>query len=1010
MKRLVILLLMICPMLASAQTVSNVQNSGCLSETRGAESQRVPTIILTKEGNTLSVQLLDYESDCCTEDFNVTFSIASGSNYDVCEVSISPVSEDCDCVCPYNVSFTVRDLAPNEFYLYCWWYKGMVNLTEGEPLVLEYKVMTDDVMINETSFPDINFRNWLLSQEYGADGVLTDEELKNVTSLDVRRLEIHDLKGIEYFTALKYLNCMTNKLTTLDLSHNTALEKLECVGNRLTTINLRENKKLRYLGCPGSNPGNQLTTLDVSRCTELDTLACSGNPLKTLDVSKNTKLICLECYSNLLTSLDLSKNTALRRLQCNNNQLTALDVSKNTALTFLLCSNNLLTTLDVSKNTSLATLSCMNNQLETLNVSNNKALKQIFCFNNQLTKLDASGCTALKDLECYQNRLTDLIVEGCTSLTTLSCLNNQIKGTAMDALVESLPTVSEGRMEVIYFKDEQNAMTTSQVAAAKAKGWTPIYWTYYEDWQEYAGSEPKESHYYYYNGKKIPLTLNENKVIVSIPKECDSTSKRIRANVSVLSTIQDKVFDIFIIPRSDFERLTSQNFWEEDAKSVVLTSSYYTEGNKEVYETPYLNVKLKKEEDANLLDSYAEKYKLKNLGSFSQNLPLWYILHVTPDSDKSPLECANELYESGYFASSVPDFASDNVIELPYRQFVEDGKVWMVRVFSDSSSYPDGRPNSQWTEYYYFAEDTVINNQTAKRMMCVTNANYENWENGMFTPRNLPQDYVGAWYEQDKKVYFVGNRQKQFELLYDFTLETGNTIQTPYGEELLVKKLSGGIQGFKGSYYDFGYVMSYCHWLEGVGSESYPYINYPWAFSGQVGVLLACRVGEEIIYYNSDEGDPFGMGAKKRRFDFTHTVKIQPKTPQRRGEETALYGEYNDKSLDIRLDPLDEAYSVCITNQKTGEPLYEKNINAGSIVALNIDISKYPEGQYKISIDNSNETFNGVFDTSATEINEIMHNSQFIMHNDAIFNLQGQRINGLQKGLNIVGGKKIFVK
>jgi hypothetical protein len=150
MKRLVILLLMICPVLASAQTVSNVQNSGCLRETRGAESQRVPTIVLTKEGSTLSVQLLNYEDNCCAEEFDVSFSIASGSNCDVCKVSISPVGEECDCVCPYNVSFTVRDLAPNEFYLYCWWYKGMVNLTEGEPLVLEYK--TENANIGNMTF------------------------------------------------------------------------------------------------------------------------------------------------------------------------------------------------------------------------------------------------------------------------------------------------------------------------------------------------------------------------------------------------------------------------------------------------------------------------------------------------------------------------------------------------------------------------------------------------------------------------------------------------------------------------------------------------------------------------------------------------------------------------------------------------------------------------------------------------------------------------------------------
>ena len=30
----------------------------------------------------------------------------------------------------------------------------------------------EDVKINETTFPDTNFRNWVLSQDYGADGVV----------------------------------------------------------------------------------------------------------------------------------------------------------------------------------------------------------------------------------------------------------------------------------------------------------------------------------------------------------------------------------------------------------------------------------------------------------------------------------------------------------------------------------------------------------------------------------------------------------------------------------------------------------------------------------------------------------------------------------------------------------------------------------------------------------------------------------------------------------------------
>ena len=167
--------------------------------------------------------------------------------------------------------------------------------------------------------------------------------------------------------------------------------------------------------------------------------------------------------------------------------------------------------------------------------------------------------------------------------------------------------------------------------------------------------------YYYYQGKKMPLTLNENKVCVSILKTCNKTSESIQANAKILITIEDKSFDIFVMTRSDYEKLSSMDSWEEDAKSVILSSAYFTEDNEEVYATPYLNIKLKKEEDKNLLTSYAEKYRLM---VHSQNafMPLWYILSVTLDSEKSSMECANELFESGDFAESVPDLIDANIM------------------------------------------------------------------------------------------------------------------------------------------------------------------------------------------------------------------------------------------------------------------------------------------------------------------------------------------------------------
>ena len=326
-----------------------------------------------------------------------------------------------------------------------------------------------DVEINETNFPDASFRNYLLSQDYGSDGKLTDEEIAGVTSINVSGTyfspgTISSLKGIEFFTALEDLRCNDNQLNSLDVSGCTALTTLFCYNN-------------------------QLTSLDVSKNTALTWLQCDNNQLTSLDVSKNTALTELECYSNQLTSLDVSKNTALEILWCYNNQLTSLDLSKNTALKYLSCGGNQLTSLDLSKNTALTRLHCYSNQLTSLDVSGCTALTELWCYSNQLTSLDISGCTALTELRCYDNQLTSLDVSKNTVLTRLYCYQNRIKGAAMDALVASLPTVSNYTMRVVYYENEQNVMTTTQVTAAKAKGWIPRYYDG-NTWVEYAGVDP----------------------------------------------------------------------------------------------------------------------------------------------------------------------------------------------------------------------------------------------------------------------------------------------------------------------------------------------------------------------------------------------------------------------------------------------------------------------------------------------------------------------------------------
>ena len=198
-------------------------------------------------------------------------------------------------------------------------------------------VQSAGVAIDNTNFPDANFRSFVASSfDEDNDNYLSDTEINAAENINCAKKGISDLTGISHFTALKSLKCFNNQLTALDVSKNTALTSLDCDYNQLTALDVSKNVALTKLHCWG----NSLTKLDVSKNTALTSLDCGANQLTTLDVSKNTALTYLDCRSNQLTALDVSKNTALTDLDCRNNQLTSLDIS-NTDMSGLDCDGNI---------------------------------------------------------------------------------------------------------------------------------------------------------------------------------------------------------------------------------------------------------------------------------------------------------------------------------------------------------------------------------------------------------------------------------------------------------------------------------------------------------------------------------------------------------------------------------------------------------------------------------------------------------------------------------------------
>jgi len=155
-----------------------------------------------------------------------------------------------------------------------------------------------------TAIPDANFEQRLidLGLDNVIDGGVLTANIDTLTSLNVSSvLFISDLTGIEDFTALTYLDCGINQLTSLDVSQNTALTYLNCYANDLTSLDVSQNTALTYL----KFDANQITSLDVSQNTALTHLSCFQNHLTSIDVTQNTALTVLNCGGNGLLCLNV---------------------------------------------------------------------------------------------------------------------------------------------------------------------------------------------------------------------------------------------------------------------------------------------------------------------------------------------------------------------------------------------------------------------------------------------------------------------------------------------------------------------------------------------------------------------------------------------------------------------------------------------------------------------------------------------------------------------------------
>ena len=293
----------------------------------------------------------------------------------------------------------------------------------------EDSAVIKSVPVNESTFPDPNFRAYVL-EDFDTDGnhILDEKEIIYARNIQADKRGIKSVKGIEYLTELRgiYISfnqisdwdlsknkqligiwCSNNLFTSLDFSNLPNLEWVYCFECKLTSLNVSNNKKMSYIEC-NTNPN--LKKLDVSNNLKLEHLMCGSCGLTELDVSNNTNLQHLDAFRNKFKTLDLSNNLKMKRLDIwDNPNLGPVDISMLKELQYYNCANNKLKKLDVSHNPELTKLNCAyNRSLSSLDLSHNPKLVYLDCACCNLKKLDISNNQKLYFLQAFTNPFTSL--------------------------------------------------------------------------------------------------------------------------------------------------------------------------------------------------------------------------------------------------------------------------------------------------------------------------------------------------------------------------------------------------------------------------------------------------------------------------------------------------------------------------------------------------------------------------------------------------------------------------
>ena len=285
------------------------------------------------------------------------------------------------------------------------------------------------VLINETNFPDENLRNLATEHDADENGVLSDDELAEITEI---RGEIMNLKGAEHFKNVDYI-CLwygsaenpsiesidpslfpklyyfslsdCGGVTSLDLSKNPQLTNFELV--RCPNISmLMLPASVEFVGLEAKS----LTSLDVSRLPKLEQFNMWNSGITDLDFSNHPAVSHIGITGNedekqQLNSLNLTNCAALENIDIRYTTIKSLTMKHLSIVRSLRMHHNDVTSTTIEDCAELMDITCDDNVLGTLYVKDNPSLQAINTEDNYLQVFIADKCPKLGTVKAFNNRL-----------------------------------------------------------------------------------------------------------------------------------------------------------------------------------------------------------------------------------------------------------------------------------------------------------------------------------------------------------------------------------------------------------------------------------------------------------------------------------------------------------------------------------------------------------------------------------------------------------------------------